>query len=505
MGGYKSALVAVALVAALSSCREAEVREETAKLSLPHRAPGAASDAKITIVPPGYERAASSLSFLFQVAGDVFGTVDPIDGDILFLDRQGKQLGAARLPDGFMVRDVDVGSSIVLRGDKEAVVIPRSGAIPAELKAVTLPQSSSTVTREGRALRMTYKGSGGTAALTIAPRGPGQVLNVTFLGFDRAGEPFAYWEEGTGQQVDAWVGRYSIDGRLVAAARLDLSDFEDVPAVPVAVVSDGSILMIQPNEESVDMYEIDLIPGHAGDAEEKRLGSTSVDVLDVGNQAKAVPDLPYKPVKGPVPPYDARFGASALKRGRALLEAEWTLKPENFTQAGIVHNCEPESGQYWSRPTRLSESKVGTIVRSLPYKWGGFDNAQSFIRRVEATRPALAGDVCACREAAYGGCIVPRAAGIDCSGFVSRAWGLGGHQGTYSLAKIAAPLPSYFDLKPGDILNRPGNHVRLFIGFEPGPEVRLRTLESSVSCGGVCEKVYTPAQLQAYRPMRLRH
>ena len=100
--------------------------------------------------------------------------------------------------------------------------------------------------------------------------------------------------------------------------------------------------------------------------------------------------------------------------------------------------------------------------------------------------------------------MVARAAGVDCSGFVSRAWGLKAHNGTFKLASIAAPLPTIFDLKPGDILNRPGNHVRLFVGFEPGPEVRLRTLESAVSCGGVCERVFTPAQLQYYRPMRLR-
>ena len=97
-----------------------------------------------------------------------------------------------------------------------------------------------------------------------------------------------------------------------------------------------------------------------------------------------------------------------------------------------------------------------------------------------------------------------KAAGVDCSGFVSRAWGLGSHNGTSKLASTAASCPSLFDLKPGDILNRPGSHVRLFVGFEPGPEVRLRTLESAVSCGGVCERVYTPAQLISYRPMRLR-
>lgn len=504
MGGLKSALIAAALVAALSSCRQAPVGEEPSKLALPTGAPDTLSDDTITLVPPGYERAASSLSYLFQVAGDVFGTVDPIDGDILFLDRQGKQLGAARLPDGFMVRDVEVGSSIVLRGDTSAVAIPRSGAIPALLQAIPLPKPSTSVARTGRSLRMTYPAAAGARTLIVAPQKPGQVLNVTFLGFDKAGAPYVYWEEGSGPRVDAWVGRFSGEGKLSAGARLDFSDFEDVPAVPVAVVSDGTVLMVQPNEESIDLYEIDLTPGRVGEAQEKRVGSARVDVLDVGNEAKTVADVPYKPVKGPAPAYNPAFGAAALARGRELLDAEWTLRPDNFLQSGIVHNCEPESGQYWSRPSRLSEARVGTIVRSLPYKWGGFDNAQSFIRRVEAAKPALAGDVCTCREAAFGGCIVARAAGVDCSGFISRAWGLGAHNGTYNLAKLAAPLPSYFDLKPGDILNRPGNHVRLFVRFEPGPEVRLGTLESSVSCGGVCEKIYTPAQLQFYRPMRLR-
>jgi hypothetical protein len=124
---------------------------------------------------------------------------------------------------------------------------------------------------------------------------------------------------------------------------------------------------------------------------------------------------------------------------------------------------------------------------------------------LSAPRPALAGDVCTCRDDRYNGCMVAQSAGVDCSGLVSRAWGLPEHKGTTQLAQMAADLPDMFHLKPGDILNRPGSHVRLFVRFEPGPEVRLRTLESAVSCGGVCERVYTPAQLASYRPMRLRN
>ena len=62
---------------------------------------GDSSDARLTLVPPGYERAAAGLSHLFHVSGDVFGTIDPIDGDVMFLSERGKQLGVARLPDGF--------------------------------------------------------------------------------------------------------------------------------------------------------------------------------------------------------------------------------------------------------------------------------------------------------------------------------------------------------------------------------------------------------------------
>jgi hypothetical protein len=497
----RSMLVLAALAVAPAACRKTE---EASTLSLPTTHAGDASDAELTLVPPGFERAAAGLSYLFHVSGDVFGTIDPIDGDVVFLNEHGKQLGAARLPDGFNVRDIDIGPSIVLRGDKAAVVIPRSGAIPPQLRSVDLPAPSTSVGRKGRALEQSYRSAGRNGALSVFPQGAGQVLNVTFLGLDQAGRPYAYWEEGDGRRVDAWAGRFGADGKLDAAAKLDLGEFEDVPAVPVAVTPDGTLLMIQPREESIELVELSLVDGRIGEARGKRVGEPPVKVMVVGDSIVAPVDVPVTPVRTPPPPYNATFAAATLARARAFLDTRWMLKPGNFQQAGIVHDCEPQQGRIWTRPTRLSQSKVGKSVASVPYKWGGFDSVEQFKQRVEAARPALAGNVCTCREARFNGCIVARAAGIDCSGFVSRAWGLKAHTGTSRLASVAGQLPSLFQLRPGDILNRPGSHVRLFVRFEPGPEVRLRTLESAVSCGGVCERVYTPAQLMSYRPMRLR-
>jgi cell wall-associated NlpC family hydrolase len=490
---FATLVLAAALSVAVTSCR-APADEETA-VTLAKPVADQSGDAAITLVSPAFERAASSLSHLFHVSGGVFGTIDPIDGEILFLDKSGTQLGVARLPDGFMVRDVDVGAKhIVLRGDSCAVMIPRRGAIPAELRAVALPPPIR-VMRVGRALRIEH--------LTVHPRGAGRVLAVSAIGQDLDGRHYVYWEEGGGRQIDAWVGRFGKDGRLSAAAKLDFSDFAEVPAVPVAVVPDGTLLLLEPAEESIQLVQLALGKGLAG-ARERATGTPAVRVLDLGEDATAKPpDAPaYRP-PGPVPEHDAAFGAASTRRARHYLEARWTLAPANFLQSGIADDCEPPEGRYWSRPTRLSEAHVGKAVAAIPYKWGGFDSVEQYKQRLAGARPALAGDVCTCRDDRYDACMVAQSAGIDCSGLVSRAWGLPEHKGTTQLAQMAADLPDLFHLKPGDILNRPGSHVRLFIGFEPGPEVRLRTLESAVSCGGVCERVFTPVQLMAYRPMRI--
>jgi hypothetical protein len=277
-----------------------------------------------------------------------------------------------------------------------------------------------------------------------------------------------------------------------------------VPAVPVAVTPTGTILLMEPKPESIELNELTLVEGRPGEAKEQHVGAPPVKVLDVGDDTPAPVNAAIPVARGKAPPYDPAFGAATLARARKYLEAEWMLRPGNFQHAGIQHECEPAQGLIWSRPSKLSEAKLGKTVSAVPYKWGGFDSVEQFKQRVSGTRPALAGNVCTCRDPRANGCFVPKAAGVDCSGFVSRSWGLSGHTGTSRLLGIATQLPSIYELKPGDILNRPGNHVRLFVRFEPGPEVRLRTLESAVSCGGVCERVYTPAQLMFYRPMRLR-
>ncbi len=103
----------------------------------------------------------------------------------------------------------------------------------------------------------------------------------------------------------------------------------------------------------------------------------------------------------------------------------------------------------------------------------------------------------------YNQCQVDEAAGVDCSGFVSRAWGIA-KRGTSGLAQVATPVRRLQDLRPGDAFNRAGSHVRLLVRVRAGPQMIFDVLESATNlrCEGVCRNTYTAAQLTGYQPLR---
>ena len=93
--------------------------------------------------------------------------------------------------------------------------------------------------------------------------------------------------------------------------------------------------------------------------------------------------------------------------------------------------------------------------QGMLYNWGGFDNLEQFQAKLE--RDAPVGNVCS----KHG--VRNNAAGIDTSGFISRVWGLRQKYGTRTLSQISSRI-THAELKPGDILVKPGAHARLFVG-----------------------------------------
>jgi hypothetical protein len=137
--------------------------------------------------------------------------------------------------------------------------------------------------------------------------------------------------------------------------------------------------------------------------------------------------------------------------------------------------CDPPT-HVWRRPGRFVPAMVGTSLVGIPYNWGGFDSSADFLQRM--SQGALAGNICTCRD---GDCVVDAAAGVDCSGFVSRAWKLTTHHGTSELPNIASavrdPGPNFRNARKGDIFNKAGHHVRLVESVQETP-LRITVFES---------------------------
>ncbi|HBS85537.1 MAG: hypothetical protein A2W91_17150 [Bacteroidetes bacterium GWF2_38_335] len=121
----------------------------------------------------------------------------------------------------------------------------------------------------------------------------------------------------------------------------------------------------------------------------------------------------------------------------------WYCNPENIQDVAC-------GGGQVTTPAWV---EVGTNI-SLPYMWGGFTSLEQFDQGL--LNGLCAGDM---NTAEYEGtaCSV----GVDCSGFVSRAWNLPTKYGTSGLPSISTAYATFDELLPGDIVNLAGSHVRL--------------------------------------------
>lgn len=131
-------------------------------------------------------------------------------------------------------------------------------------------------------------------------------------------------------------------------------------------------------------------------------------------------------------------------------------------KAGILVNT-PDVG-HEPQQERRGWWVPGQVNEGVPYKWGGFDDPATFDAAVG--NGLAAGDVSSPekRRADNAG-VSAQAAGVDCSGFVSRCLKLPYVHDTSQLPAVCHELPSAQDLRAGDLLNIPRRHVILCAGW----------------------------------------
>ncbi len=106
----------------------------------------------------------------------------------------------------------------------------------------------------------------------------------------------------------------------------------------------------------------------------------------------------------------------------------------------------------------------GEANSGVPYKWGGFDDPASFDLAI--ANGSAGGDVSSPeKRRADNAAVSTQAAGVDCSGFISRCLKLPSVHDTRQLPAVCTELGSAQELQPGDVLNIPHRHVILCAGW----------------------------------------
>ena len=156
----------------------------------------------------------------------------------------------------------------------------------------------------------------------------------------------------------------------------------------------------------------------------------------------------------------------ALAIARRLATHQWQPFAKNILHGKDAHGVlvhTPDAG-FKEQPARPGWWVPGEVNSGIPYKWGGFDAPDSFDSAI--SNGLAAGDVSSPAKRRSGNAAVSaQAAGVDCSGFVSRCLKLPAVHDTAQLPSICTILPDAQDLRPGDLLNIPNRHVLLCAGW----------------------------------------
>lgn len=259
---------------------------------------------------------------------------------------------------------------------------------------------------------------------------PHTLAGLRFLGARSEGDFFLLVEEMVSTptiRIAQTVRHYRADGALLGTARVPVEAQHTYVAQGVVLGPDGSVYALLTRPDRLEVWRIAFLDG--------AVPSPFEGLPDEGRNEEA----------------SATAGTAGCRSRSAIIG----------TAAGYVNNQKYLSATNTDGPCN-GRGKPRYIAGpgtygSVPYDWGGFDTVSSY-NGAMYPNSYQAGDI---DTRGVEGC----SRGVDCSGFVSRCWGLTTKYSTWSLPNISCALRSTSCLVMGDILNRPAVHVVLFSSF----------------------------------------
>lgn len=356
----------------------------------------------------------------------------------------GPGAGAQRIPcvlDGHVMR--------VPAASAASVAVERSAAgvgFFAEKDWATGRSAHITELRQGRP----------GATMRVASASP--LGAVRFIDTDAQLNAYVFAEDlpGDGDRPRAFVKRYTRSGAPSGVAEIPLEAFAAHPYRPVRIAADGTIHVLVPSADRVRVVRL----GISAD--------TSEQLPDAVSAPASQPDAAARSTSAVTGTATARI-ADAFSAASMEAEADetgiaaWSPPDGNdraWTYVNLSWYC--STSNYTTRNGSIRPrylTAANKSYTSVPYCWGGFDTVTSF--KTAMNSGLSAGDI-NCTGSKRAG-----TAGVDCSGFVSRLWGLGTKRSTWTLPNVAVKV-SKTSMKLGDAYIWPGSHCMFFRYYTTG-------------------------------------
>jgi len=141
-------------------------------------------------------------------------------------------------------------------------------------------------------------------------------------------------------------------------------------------------------------------------------------------------------------------------RNLCMSREEIMQRAYEYANYEAVYNASHMKGCSGRTPVNYFAQRLGQPIRGVAYKYAGHIEVSTYNDAVGNNYTG--GDLNTKTDKNVDSCSY----GVDCSGFVSKAW-RSGHRTTSSLHTVSHTLGGLAELKPGDALNKPGSHVRL--------------------------------------------
>ena len=176
-----------------------------------------------------------------------------------------------------------------------------------------------------------------------------------------------------------------------------------------------------------------------------------------------------------------------------------------IAEAYAEHRWTPTEANIW-RDVKVSGNLIrsplwepGQEVTGVPYKWGGFSSLRPFaVSSKEDFDEGIAAGLSAGDRPEHDQDMTHElAVGVDCSGFVSRAWQLSYKRGSAQLKNLCGPgrRIAFTEVLRGDLLYKPGHVMLVGEDFDPCRLPEIVVYEASGHDWKVSRRDYTIAEL----------